>query len=253
MAYLHRLYGIENFDVILIDNQDQEELWYDELYDSLSEISVRDRYNNFGEITFLPLQKTASKKLTIEKISKIEKRKRNKDTFVKIKANSLFKIGNYEKAQELYTEYLKKYPNSLDALLKLGEIKKHKDNYEGALFCFNKALTLDHNNLLISNKIATLHYEKGDYHKTIEAFENLFNLINPEMYFFIKENIKNRINFNIALAYKELKDFNSFSKYLAKINKSELKYYLNEYNFTSIEDLYNSKRKIVLMDINTPL
>jgi tetratricopeptide (TPR) repeat protein len=90
--------------------------------------------------------------------------KSQSDVTILVKADSLFKMENYNAAELFYEESLQKLKNPSNVLfLKLASIKERKGDFLKSMYYLNKAYELSPSEKILAklNEMATLHELKG--------------------------------------------------------------------------------------------
>lgn len=77
-------------------------------------------------------------------------------------AESVFRRGNFKKANRLFEKVSDKYPENSLALLRIGTILMMQDNYEKAEEVLNRAAALDKENVDVQLQLGRLYVLRGD-------------------------------------------------------------------------------------------
>jgi tetratricopeptide (TPR) repeat protein len=121
-------------------------------------------------------------------------------------AKTLYKLKDYQQAENALKRILAKDPNQLEALDLLAEINKKQHNYVNAQAYLKKAITLSPNALLRQKELADLCILNNDDEDAAEAFKKMHKLSDqsvyarPEQYF-------DYANFLVAQAKKNPETF----------------------------------------------
>ncbi|MCU6762569.1 photosystem I assembly protein Ycf3 [uncultured Roseburia sp.] len=152
---------------------------YIEIYENLSAFDYEDKGKEYLK---LALEQKASKGeeycgqgyiyLLLEDYENADKMlskalEKGYDKAMMYQAQLLKAQGDSQKAQEVYEEYISKYPEDIDALNEIGVLEMNAGDYENALEAFEKAAALDtdgENQTLRLNRIYAYEYS-GDFQK----------------------------------------------------------------------------------------
>ena len=208
--YKHNYNGIVTAeDETYVNNELQKRLKY---------IDIKDKYDIFRQVKFGTLKKLDNINLSLKDIDSFETKYGKDDVLLKAKAYLYFKEKDYEKALDLYLQYLQNKPDDFDALINLGAIYKEQGKYDSAVDMYSKLLNLDSNNIFFMFETADCYYKKGDYNKALDYIFKIHNII-PD---------NNNINFDIALIYKQLKEKDKAEQFIKLTDKNSDDFYNDE-------------------------
>jgi tetratricopeptide (TPR) repeat protein len=131
--------------------------------------------------------------------------------FTTLEANKLlgecyFEVKNLDEAFKVFNLLRKNNPNDPYPYIQLGKIEKERDSIEKAAQYYNKALTLDPDNIDILKNLGVLLFVSNKYPEALNTLQNTLdkNPDDPEIHFYLGQ---------INLIYKQQKEaFNHYIK-----------------------------------------
>ena len=98
-------------------------------------------------------------------------------------SSAYLKVGDFDQVIKLCRYSLKLQPKNISALHKLGYALYVQQNYDSAMICFNKALSLDNSNLVIQTNISLTYSEMEIHEKELKTISSVLHTIelNPQM------------------------------------------------------------------------
>ena len=116
-----------------------------------------------------------------------------------------YKNKKYVNASEYLIQYNKNYPNDINALLLLGDIKTINLNFLDAMFYYYRSLKIQSDNLYANESLAKILIQIGDYDEAINILK-----------YIAKENNKHEITYNLVFSYYQINDYKEAIKYLTQ-------------------------------------
>lgn len=140
----------------------------------------------------------------------LTKGQRHQD-FTLLEANKLlgecyFEVKNLDEAFKVFNLLRKNNPNDPYPYIQLGKIEKERDSIEKAAQYYNKALTLDPDNIDILKNLGVLLFDSTKYPEALNTLQNALdkNQDDPEIHFYLGQ---------IKSTYKQQKEaFNHYIK-----------------------------------------
>ncbi len=154
------------------------------------------------------------------------------------------KLGNYQEAMGQYQAALKMDPEYAEAYMGLGEILNSRGDYDNAIRCIKKAISLDSVNVEMSyHNIGTVYASKKDYDTALNMFQKalIFDSTSVEVYRNIGEIATVRKNWENAIyAYsKAIKNKPNLKKLYRLMSQEAILKSKDEDDFKEIEEFFN--------------
>ena len=210
MNYFSGIYK-KNFDGCIFVDDKTAEVEFDKRLELLDE--TRDDMNpKYGEyISFKRLyEKYKGKKFTSQELLEIQEKKGKSPVLTKALAYAYYQEKNYEKAIELYKEYLVENPNDFDANLNIATMYKHMGKEEDAISYMMKLNYANDEEAINLYSLLSLYYDVKDKDKCIEICDKL-----------IKLNESSEDYINKAIVYAYFGDIESATKVIEDASKKD--------------------------------
>lgn len=86
-------------------------------------------------------------------------------------AEKLRQCDRASEAEDVARKGQEKWPGNISVNVVLGKSCRDTGDFEGALQAFEKVISIDPLNLIAIRNLAELHYERGNWNRSIELFE----------------------------------------------------------------------------------
>lgn len=86
-------------------------------------------------------------------------------------AERLRQVGRASEAEDVSRKGQEKWPGNISVNVVLGKSCRDTGDIEGALQAFEKVISIDPLNLIAIRNLAELHFERGNWNRSIELFE----------------------------------------------------------------------------------
>lgn len=193
--YFKKQYNQNTLGFIIVDNETAEKEYskklviLSKLIDDSKKLSYLDLNNK--SLLFTPLKKYADITITnqdLERINNTINDDNIKDVILKAQAYRYYIEENFPIALKLYTKYLDKYPNDINALMITGDIYLKEEQYKEAIKIYKHLITIDSDNLYFLTQLLSLKYRTKEYNeidellKKIEIVNNQYLIYNNTYY-----------------------------------------------------------------------
>ena len=193
--YFKKQYNQNTLGFIIVDNETAEKEYskklviLSKLIDDSKKLSYLDLNNK--SLLFTPLKKYANITITnqdLERINNTINDDNVKDVILKAQAFRYYIEENFPIALKLYTKYLDKYPNDINALMITGDIYLKEEQYKEAIKIYKHLITIDSDNLYFLTQLLSLKYRTKEYNeidellKKIEIVKNQYLIYNNTYY-----------------------------------------------------------------------
>lgn len=173
---------------------------YEKVTETLKNLIKSEPQNEqYNKLLLLSYEKSSLWNEAIETFRKMAKQfsypKENLFNYEIYAAYEVNKKGDKELAEKILARVLKMKPESIPALVYLGDIEYSKGNIEEAIKLYNKVINIDaRSGQIVFPRLMKSYYEKGEFQKIEETYKNVLEKL-PE---------DNRTNISLADYYLKM-------------------------------------------------
>lgn len=173
---------------------------YEKVTETLKKLIKSEPQNEqYNKLLLLSYEKSSLWNEAIETFRKMAKQfsypKENLFNYEIYAAYEVNKKGDKELAEKILARVLKMKPESIPALIYLGDIQYSKGNIEEAIKLYNKVINIDaRSGQIVFPRLMKSYYEKGEFQKIEETYKNVLEKL-PE---------DNRTNISLADYYLKM-------------------------------------------------
>jgi len=173
---------------------------YEKVTETLKNLIKSEPQNEqYNKLLLLSYEKSSLWNEAIETFRKMAKQfsypKENLFNYEIYAAYEVNKKGDKELAEKILARVLKMKPESIPALVYLGDIEYSKGNIEEAIKLYNKVINIDaRSGQIVFPRLMKSYYEKGEFQKIEETYKNVLEKL-PE---------DNRTNVSLADYYLKM-------------------------------------------------
>lgn len=191
-------------------------------------------------ISFKPFRKYRNYNLTIQNINSFKVNEENKDIILKATAYAYYKDKDLDNALKLYSQYLKKYPKDIDALINCARIYQEQNKIKEAEKIYLKLHDIDKLNISFLYELMQLYYYNKDYQKALDTCDKMIEIQNNmySLYY-------NKTVIYFALGNKE--EANKIFEFITEQDINMMRNFLVINDVSSIEEL-NRKETIAIAE-----
>ena len=237
--YFEETYNKEFKGVIFVDDKiAQEELDKRLKLLNFKKETTKEILEN--DISFNKLNNYKDYMLKLSDIKKIKINKENENIVLKAEAYLHYMNGEFKPALKLYSLYLKKVPNDIDALQNIADIYLRLKDVKKAEEIYLKLNKIDKNNLNFMYELLKIYYyNKKEYKKALEICNKMIKLQDNMINLYINKAV-------IYIALKNKKRADGIFKYVADKDINKINEFLEINQMNSIDEIYGKKSIILL-------
>ncbi len=194
-----------------------------------------------NDISFNKLNNYKDYMLKLSDIRKIKINKENENIVLKAEAYLHYVNGEFKPALKLYSLYLKKVPNDIDALQNIADIYLRLKDVKKAEEIYLKLHKIDKNNLSFLYELLKIYYcNKKEYKKALEICDKMIKLQDNMINLYINKAV-------IYMAMKNKKKADGIFKYVADKEINKINEFLEINQMNSIDEI-NGKESVILLE-----